>query len=78
MLLSLIIFAGGVYIAFILGSVDGYELGQAAADARNPLKAFIESERPFVYDNGVVLRARRVDGRQAPYYIITGSANNGR
>ena len=58
------------WIAHTMGSIEGYRLGIAKAEASNPLKAMVESGRPFVYDNGVAIPVKSVRGKKAPYYII--------
>jgi flagellar basal body-associated protein FliL len=69
-ILVLTVFAGSLYIAYTVGSVEGYSIGLAKADLQNPLKAHVESGKPFVYDNGSVYNVKRVDGRRALYYTV--------
>jgi hypothetical protein len=36
------------------GSVKGYELGRMRAETESPLKTYVESTKPFCYDNGII------------------------
>lgn len=48
-----------VILAYYIGAVRGAIHGELNSDMKNPLKAKIESEKPFCYDKGVVYDVRR-------------------
>ena len=58
------------WIAYTMGSVEGYRLGIAKAETSSPLRSMVESRKPFVYDNGITYPVKVVRGKKAPYYII--------